>query len=62
MPVVQIDMWKGRTVEQKAELIKLLTKAFEATGTKPSSLEIIIHDIPLTNWGQRGEQVSKIYP
>ncbi len=62
MPVVQVDMWEGRTVEQKAKLIKLLTKAFEEIGVKPSSLTIIIRDIPKTNWGMRGEQASQIYP
>ena len=62
MPVVQVDMWKGRTVEQKAKLIKLLTKAFEEIGVKPSSLTIIIRDIPKTNWGMSGEQASQIYP
>ena len=62
MPVVQVDMWKGRTVEQKAKLIKLLTKAFEEIGVKPSSLTIIIRDIPKTNWGMSGEQASQKYP
>ena len=62
MPVVQVDMWEGRTVEQKAKLIKLLTKAFEEIGVRPSSLTIIIHDIPKTNWGLRGEQASQLFP
>ena len=62
MPVVQIDMWNGRTVEQKAKLIKLISKAFEEIGVRPSSLTIIIRDIPKTNWGLRGEQASQIYP
>jgi 4-oxalocrotonate tautomerase len=62
MPVVQVDMWEGRTVEQKAKLIKALTKAFEEIGVRPNSLTIIIHDIPKTNWGLRGEQASQIRP
>jgi 4-oxalocrotonate tautomerase len=62
MPVVQVDMWEGRTVEQKSKIIKGITKAFEEIGVKPSSLTIIIHDIPKTNWGLRGEQASQIRP
>ena len=35
MPVVIVEMWEGRTVEQKERLIKSITKAFEESlGTK----------------------------
>jgi 4-oxalocrotonate tautomerase len=60
MPVVTVQMWAGRTDEQKEKLIKSITKAFEDIGVKPESLHIIIHDIPKTNWGTRGEQASKL--
>ena len=60
MPVVQVEMWEGRTVEQKEKLIKGITRAFEEMGVKPERLTIIIHDIPKSNWGMRGEQASKI--
>lgn len=61
MPVVQVNMWEGRTVEQKEKLIKAITKAFRVIDVKPEQLEIIIHDIPKSNWGTRGEQSSKIF-
>jgi 4-oxalocrotonate tautomerase len=60
MPVVTVQMWAGRTDEQKEKLIKSITKAFGDIGVKPESLHIIIHDIPKTNWGTRGEQASKL--
>ena len=60
MPVVIIEMWMGRTDEQKGVLIKGITKAFGEIGVKPESLNIIIHDVPKSNWGQRGEQASKL--
>ena len=60
MPVVTVEMWEGRTPEQKEKLIKAVTRAFEESiGTKPESLHIIIHDVPKTNWGTKGEQASK---
>jgi len=62
MPVVQIDMWSGRTEEEKEKLIKGIAKAFEEIGVKPEHLTIIIHDVPKSNWGIRGEQASKAYP
>jgi 4-oxalocrotonate tautomerase len=62
MPVVTVEMWEGRTSEQKERLIKGITKAFEEIGVKPELLHIIIHDVPKTNWGMRGEQSSKLPP
>jgi 4-oxalocrotonate tautomerase len=59
MPVVVVEMWEGRTVEQKEILIKGIAKAFEAIGTKPESVNIVIHDVPKTNWGTNGQQASK---
>ena len=61
MPVVVIEMWEGRTPEQKEKLIKGITKAFEESlGVKPESLHIVIHDVPKINWGLRGQQASKL--
>jgi 4-oxalocrotonate tautomerase len=62
MPVVIVEMWEGRTLDQKEILIHGITKAFEEIGTRPESLQIVIHDIPKTNWGTRGQQASKLPP
>ena len=59
MPVVLVETWEGKTDEQKETLIKGITKAFGEIGVRPESLTIIIHDVPKTNWGMRGEQASK---
>jgi len=62
VPVAIVEMWEGRTAEQKERLIKAITKAFEEIGVRPESLTIVIHDVPKTNWGMRGEQASKASP
>jgi 4-oxalocrotonate tautomerase len=62
MPVVIVEMWQGRTEEQKAKLIKGVTKAFEDIGVKAEKLHIIIHDVPKCNWGTCGEPASKVRP
>jgi 4-oxalocrotonate tautomerase len=59
VPVVEVNMWEGRSAEQKEKLIKSITKAFGEIGVAPEHLTIIIHDIPKTNWGMRGQQASK---
>ncbi|MEM2930872.1 MAG: tautomerase family protein, partial [Thermoproteota archaeon] len=35
MPVVIVEMWEGRSEEQKEKLIKGVTRAFEEIGVKP---------------------------
>lgn len=62
VPVVVVEMWEGRTEEQKEKLIKGITRAFEEIGVKAEWLSIIIHDVPRSNWGTRGEQASKLSP
>lgn len=61
MPIVIIEMWTGRTEEQKAAVIRGVTKAFEDIGIKSEHVQVIIHEIPKNNWGIGGEQASKIY-
>lgn len=59
MPVVIVEMWDGRTSEQKEKLIKGITRAFEEIGTKAESVNIIIHDVSKNSWGKGGQQASK---
>ena len=60
IPVVIIEMWEGRTEKEKERLIKGITRAFEEIGVKAEWLNIIIHDVPKSNWGTSGEQASKL--
>ena len=55
MPVVTVQMWPGRTVEQKRQLVKAITDAMVAhADAKPTNLHVIIQDIPLESWGLAG--------
>jgi len=60
IPVVIVEMWSGRTEEQKRLVIKGITKVFEDIGVKPEHVHIIIHEVPKNNWGISGEQASRI--
>jgi len=45
MPIVQIDMIEGRTVEQKREMVKKITAAICETASCPAeAVTIIIRD------------------
>jgi 4-oxalocrotonate tautomerase len=55
MPVVIVEMWEGRTVEQKRNLVKAITAAMvEHAGAKPDALHVIIHDVPKESWAKAG--------
>jgi len=55
MPVVTVELWEGRTVEQKRALCKAITDAMvEHAGARPDGLHVIIHEVPRENWARAG--------
>jgi 4-oxalocrotonate tautomerase len=60
MPVVHIYMYRGRSKEQKSELVKRISKDFEdVVNVKPESLNILFHDMEKEDWGIRGALASE---
>ena len=59
MPVVVVEMWEGRTEQQKERLIRGISNVFKDLGVPAEQTTVIIHDIPKSSWGARGEQASK---
>jgi 4-oxalocrotonate tautomerase len=55
MPFVIVEFWEGRTVDQKRNLVKAITKAMvDEAGCKPEHLHVVIHDTPKDSWGRAG--------
>jgi 4-oxalocrotonate tautomerase len=60
MPIVKVEMWKGRTTEQKEKIIQNITKVMcETTGCSKEHVWVVITDVDKENWGINGEQCSK---
>ena len=59
MPVVIVEMWEGRTIEQKKQLVEGITSSFEKIGTSKEVVQIIIKDIPKHNWATGGKLASE---
>jgi 4-oxalocrotonate tautomerase len=60
MPTIRVEMFEGRTPEQKKNLVKALTQAcVETIGAKPESVDIILFDIKKTEWASGGELWSE---
>ena len=55
MPVVTVEFFSGRTVEQKRNLVAAITEAMVVhAACKPEHLHVIIHDVPKDSWGRNG--------
>lgn len=55
MPVVTVQMWTGRTVAQKRNLVRAITQAMiDHAGCKPDHLHVIIQDVSKDSWGRAG--------
>ena len=59
MPVVIVEMWEGRTIEQKKQLVEGITSSFVRIGTPAEAVQVIIEDIPKHNWAIAGKLVSE---
>lgn len=56
MPVVQIELLKGRSVEQKREMVRKVTEALTSTiGCPKEAVSIIIRDMEKEDYGHAGE-------
>jgi 4-oxalocrotonate tautomerase len=55
MPVVNIHIAKGRTIDQKRALVEAVTKAVESTlNTKAEWITVIIEEHDRENWATGG--------
>ena len=62
MPVVIVNMWDGRTIDQKKILVAGITATFEKIGVPAEVVHIIINDIPKHNCGDCGKLASENKP
>ncbi|GAB3777164.1 4-oxalocrotonate tautomerase [Ramlibacter monticola] len=60
MPTIRVELFEGRTPEQKKNLVKALTQAcVETLGSKAESVDILLYDIQPTDWATGGELWSE---
>jgi len=54
VPIVQIELWEGRTDPQKAKLIEAVSEAFQVLDVKKDHVIVVVHETPRSNWGLGG--------
>lgn len=59
MPIIRVEMFAGRSREQKAALARRLTEAFIDTcgrpGQRPDGVWVLISELPSENWAVGGK-------
>ena len=59
MPIIQVEMLEGRSVDQKRALATELTSAFVRTcGGDAANVRVVMRDVPPTDWAIGGQLVS----
>ncbi|MCU0773783.1 MAG: 4-oxalocrotonate tautomerase [Ideonella sp.] len=55
MPTIRVELFEGRTTEQKRALAQALTEATVRTlGGSPDSVDILFYDIRREDWSTAG--------
>ncbi|MFL9901715.1 4-oxalocrotonate tautomerase [Paraburkholderia fungorum] len=60
MPTFHIELFEGRSPEQKRQFVEAITKATcESLGVEPNSVDIILTDVKRENWATGGRLWSE---
>ena len=63
MPTLRVELFEGRTPEQKRSLAKALTDArVQSLGVPASSVDVIFQDVARSDWATGGELWSDRKP
>jgi len=59
MPIIRVEMFPGRTVDQKRDLVRELTDGFvRSCGGAGDRLHVVITEVEREDWGVGGELMS----
>ncbi len=59
MPIVRVEMWPGRTDDQKRELARAITESVVSiAGTSPAETIVIFQEISKDSWAKAGVLAS----
>jgi len=55
MPTITIQLFEGRTLEQKRKLVQSITEATcSSIGCEPAAVDIILNEVKRENWSTAG--------
>ncbi len=59
MPLVQISVWEGISLQNKKKVVEGITKVFEDLGVPREAVEIVFYEAPKSNWATGGQLHSE---
>lgn len=60
MPTINIQLFEGRSPEQKRKLVTSITEATcKSLGCDPAAVDIILHEVKRENWATGGRLWSE---
>lgn len=59
MPVIEVNLWEGRTREQKKRIAGAITDAFVREGVPPGAVHVIFHDVKKSDWCIAGKMCDE---
>ena len=59
MPIVHVNVWEGFGKGKIKTVIQEITKVFVDLGVPDYAVEVIVHEIPKSNWGIGGVSASE---
>jgi len=63
MPIIRVEMFKGRSREQKRALVRELTEAFvRAAGGQAEAVTVVLEDVAREDWAVGGALMADKYP
>ena len=63
MPIITVELFKGRTREQKRELGQALTDTYvRVLGGRADAVTILLSDVAKEDWAVGGELMADKYP
>lgn len=55
MPIVTVQMYRGRSLDQKRRLVKAITEAMvEHAAARPDNLIVVVQEVDTENWAMNG--------
>lgn len=63
MPIVTVQFFEGRTIEQKRKIAAALTDVLaETAGCSKDSIEVLFQDVAKSDWAKGGTLFSDMKP
>ena len=52
--LIELSIFPGRSLEAKRRLYRTIIDGLEKLGIAPSDIRVVLHEVPMENWGIRG--------